>query len=153
MLTNLKCWFQSLPINLTHESTALQSKTQKEKAAETSSSHLHDVNKKEKTLSTVKVTYPQLDTAFRKLKKERKIWKYSVLTAQHHEQTEKNEVRTPYNIVNVEQLQCWAEAELKQFLETLITLWEQRDLSMTVSDSINNLMTEKNDLKDILTEQ
>ena len=38
----------------------------------------------EEALSTVKVIYPQLDTAFRELKKERKIWKYFVLTAQHY---------------------------------------------------------------------
>ena len=111
------------------------------------------MNKKEKTLSTVKIIYPQLDTAFRELKKGRKTQKYFILTAQHHEQTEKNEAETLYNIVNVEQLQCWAKIKLKQFLKTLITFQEQRDLSMTVSDSINDLMTKKNDLRDILTEQ
>ena len=107
---------------MTHKSTALQSQTQKEKTVKTSLFYSHDVNEKEKTFSTVKVIYPQLDTVFRELKKGRKIWKYSVSTAQHHEWTEEDKAETFYNKVNVEQLQCWAEAELKQFLKILITL-------------------------------
>lgn len=111
------------------------------------------MDEEEEALHTVEVAYPQLDAALRELKKGRKARKYSVPTAQHHERTGEDEAGTPYNIVNVEQLQCWAEAEPDQFLETLTTLREQRDLGMAVSDGINDLLAEKNALMDTVTEQ
>ena len=68
------------------------------------------------------VTYSALGAALKELKKGRKARKFFVPTAQHHEQTGEDDAETPYNIVNVKQLQCWAEAESEQFLEALTTL-------------------------------
>ena len=60
----------------------------------------------------------------------------------------------------MEQLQCWAEIELEQFLEALNTLHKQRNLGMSVSENVKDLITEqdylsddRNILTDLLTEE
>ena len=106
---------------MTHKSTASLSAAQKEKiTVKAESAQQHKLNEEE-SLSAVKMIYSQLDTALKELKKERKTQKYFISTAQHHKQTDEDDAETLYNIVNVKQLQCWVETELKQFLETLIT--------------------------------
>ena len=71
-----------------------------------SSSQQHETQDDEALFSVKEVTYSALDAALKKLKKGRKIRKFSVPTAQHHEQTDEDDAGTPYNIVNVKQLQC-----------------------------------------------
>ena len=145
--------YQHTAIDMAHESTVLPSRAQKGKAAEASSSCQHEQRDKEEALPSVEVVYPKLDVALRELKKGRKARKYSVPTARHHERTGKDDAGTPYDIVNVEQLQRWAEVEPEQFLEALNTLREQRDLGMTVSEGVHDLLIKKNDLMDVITEQ
>ena len=138
-------------LNMAHDNTAPQNQVQRGKAAGTSSSRQPD--EEEEALPSVEVNYPKLDTALKELKKGRKARKFSVPTARHHEQTGEDDAGTPYDIVNVEQLQRWADAEPEQFLEALTTLREQRDLGMTVSDGIHDLLLERNGLVSIVTEQ
>ena len=54
----------------------------------------------------MKVNYSKLDTALRELKRGRKEQKYFISTAKHYKQTGKDDAETPYNIVNMKQLQC-----------------------------------------------
>ena len=110
-------------IKIVHDNTASSSQVQRGKTAEASlSCQLRQDKEEELHLSVKEVTYSALDATLKKLKKGRKVRKFSVSTAQHHKQTDENDAETPYNIVNVEQLQCWADAESEQFLEALTTL-------------------------------
>ena len=105
---------------MTHNNTALHSQIQRGKAAEASSSCQPRQDEEEELHFSVKeVTYSALDAALKELKKGRKARKFSVPTAQHYKQTGEDDAETPYNIVNVEQLQCWADTESEQFLEAL----------------------------------
>ena len=115
--------FRRSATEIVHNNTASHSQVQKGKTAEASLSHQFRLNEEEEShLSVKEVTYSALDAALKKLKKGRKTRKFSVLTAQHHKQTGEDNAKTPYNIINVKQLQCWADAESEQFLEALITL-------------------------------
>ena len=116
------CQKRRLTAEMAHESTVPLSRAQKGKAAEASSSQQHGTQDDEALSSMEEVTYPALDAALKELKKGRKARKFSVPTARHHEQTGEDDAGTPYNIVNVEQLQRWADAEPEQFLEALTTL-------------------------------
>ena len=94
-------------IKITHNNTALHSQIQRGKVTEASSSHqLRQDEEEELHFSVKEVIYSALDAALKKLKKGRKARKFFVPTAQHHKQTGEDDARTPYNIVNVEQLQC-----------------------------------------------
>ena len=108
---------------MAHDNTAPHSQVQRGKAAGASSSRQPRQDEEEELHPSVEeVTYPALDAALKELKKGRKARKFSVPTARHHEQTGEDDAGTPYDIVNVEQLQRWADAEPEQFLEALTTL-------------------------------
>ena len=60
--------------------------------------------------------YSDLATAIKELQKGGKEQRYSV---SHQLKTGANDTSSPYNIVSVEQLQHWAEAEPQWFLNIL----------------------------------
>ena len=130
---------------MTHESTALHDFAQKEKVAEISSFCLHELNEEEVHLTVKRVTYSDLITAIKKLQKRHKNQRYSV---SHQQKIDINNTDTSYNIISVEQLQHWAETDSQQFLNTLNKLQEQRDLEISVSESVRDLIAECNYLSD-----
>ena len=89
--------------------------------------------------------YSDLNTAVKELQKRHRDWKHSVL---HHQKISINDVSTLYNIISVEQLQHWAEVESEQFLNVLNKLQEQRDLEISVSEDVKNIITEWDYLSD-----
>ena len=71
--------------DIAHNNTALHFQIQKGKTAEVSSSHqLRQDEEEELHLSVKEVIYSALDATLKKLKKGRKVRKFSVPTAQHH---------------------------------------------------------------------
>ena len=98
------------------------------------------------------MTYSDLATAVKELQKGCKNWRHSV---SHLQKTSIDNACTLYDIVSVEQLQHWAEVKSEQFLNILNKLQEQRDLGMSVSEGVKNIMTEQDylsDDRDILTD-
>ena len=68
-------------IKIIHSNTALHSQIQRGKITETSSSHQPQLNKEEELhFSVEEIIYSALDAALKKLKKGRKIRKFSVST-------------------------------------------------------------------------
>ena len=63
------------------------------------------------------VTYSDLLSFLQKLKEEHKQQHYTILS--ENAGTESEEADTLYNIIIIEQLQLWAEAESKQVLIAL----------------------------------
>ena len=113
---------------------------------------MRDEDKEEAHLTVKGMSYLDLATAIKKLQKECKDWRYSV---PQQPKTDANDAVSPYDIASVKQLQHWAEAEPEQFLTVLNTLWEQRDLSMLISESVKDLTAEQDylsDNRDILTD-
>ena len=96
--------------------------------------------------------YSDLVTAVKELQKRCRDWRHSV---SHQQKISIDDVSTLYNIVSVEQLQHWVKVESEQFLNILNKLQEQRDLEMSVSEGVKNIMTEQDylsDDRDILTD-
>ena len=98
----------------------------------------------EEILSSVKVFYPQLKPALKRLWQGHKEWRQTL--PKQDAPTGENDAGTPYDIVNVEQLQRWADIESEQFLEALYALCEQRDLGLVVSEGIKDLVAEWDNL-------
>ena len=121
--------------------------------AEASTSQQPEMEDEEEAHLTVEgATYPDLATAIKELQKGGKEQRYSV---PHQLKTGANDASSPYDIVSVEQLQHWAEAEPQRFLDVLNKLREQRDLGMSVSENVKDLIAERDylsDDRDILTD-
>ena len=151
---------------MTHKSTALKSVTQSETTR--SERHLHsqqttftaeaDLSQSTETeneqplLSVKKMIYSDLVTAVKELQKGHRDQRHSVSQQQ---KISINDADTLYDIVSVKQLQHWAEVESEQFLNILNKLQEQRDLEISVSEDVKNIMTEQDylsDNRDILTD-
>lgn len=135
---------------MAHDSTTPKSQAQKGKAAEgkaaeASSSRQEEVDEEELHASVEEVTYPNLAAAVKELQKGGKTRRQSV---PQRRKTGAGDARDPYDIVSVEQLQHWAEADPQQFLNVLNELREQRDLGITVSEGVEDLMADRVGLVD-----
>lgn len=95
-------------------------------------------------LPSVKMFYPQLKSALKRLWQECKEQRHTLL--KQNALTEKDDAETPYDSVNVKQLQTWADIEPEQFLKTLYALCEQRDLRLVISEGLKDLVAEWDNL-------
>ena len=91
------------------------------------------------------VTYSDLLPFLQKLK-EGCEWQHYIIPLENAG-TGPEEADTPYNIITIEQLQLWAEAEPEQVLIALNQLQEQRDLGMAVSEGVSHLQAELDSLQ------